>query len=83
MKKISKWVFIAAGIFLFILCAVIGSCGAEKPKATDKDPLDPNAIFTQVAATIMAGVTQTAQANVTPSPEMTPTPEATPTLEEP
>ncbi|MDP2965235.1 MAG: hypothetical protein Q8N39_04245 [Pelolinea sp.] len=75
MKKFPKWVFIIAGIFMFI---VIGACGAGKPTTA---PVDPNAIRTQIASTVIAGIMQTAQANVTPTLEVTSTPEATSTPE--
>ena len=81
MKKFPKWVFIIAGIFLLILCAVIGTCVAGKPGENSIEPVDPKAIYTQVARTVRASMTKTASVNDTPTSENTLAPEATPTVE--
>ena len=68
---------VIAGAVLLVLCGVIGTCVAGKPSDTANPPMstiDPNAVFTQVAGTIIAELTEVTQPTEIPTPENTATP---------
>jgi len=75
MIKLTKKLKIAT---MFVLAGVIFSaCGAAAPAEPTQDP---NAIFTQVAETVMVSMTQTTEA-MPPTPMPEPTATLAPTLE--
>ena len=75
MIKLTKKLKIAT---MFVLAGVIlSACGAAAPAEPTQDP---NAIFTQVAETVMVSMTQTTEA-MPPTPMPEPTATIAPTLE--
>mgnify|MGYP000976695525 FL=1 len=65
-------------LFALLACAtlLLSACGAAAPA---EPTADPNAIFTQVAETVMVSMTQTAEA-MPPTPTPEPTATMAPTL---
>ena len=61
---------------VMLASVVLSACGAATPTEPTQDP---NAIFTQVAETVMVSMTQTAEA-MPPTPTPEPPPTAVPTL---
>jgi len=74
MTKIDKKMKIAASLLVFAV--FVSACGAAAPAEPTQDP---NAVFTQVAETVMVSMTQTAQA-MPPTPTPQPTATIAPTI---
>ena len=81
MNNHKKLVFVIAIGLVFVLPITISSCNIQKPSNMETTPVNQNALFTQVASTVLAGITQTAQMVATPMPDFTSTPEPTITAE--
>jgi hypothetical protein len=78
MKTTSKWKISLTSLAV-ILAVFLSACG---PSVTPAPTADVNAIYTEAAATIVGGITQTAEAMPTSTPEpptATPEPSATST----